>query len=92
MLVKRSFAFASLAFTSLKIEECPKPVRPLRKTSRGTTEYLASNQAFLASALLVPFSLLTSLRRNMIKSKLWFMLHPLIMVTSLILYNFLAIP
>ncbi|KAK9503827.1 hypothetical protein O3M35_010302 [Rhynocoris fuscipes] len=28
---------ASLAYTSLKMDECPKPVRPSRKTSRGTT-------------------------------------------------------
>ncbi|KAK9511283.1 hypothetical protein O3M35_005864 [Rhynocoris fuscipes] len=46
------------------------------------------SQAFLASVLLVPFSLLTSPRGNMIKSKLWFMLHPSIMVTSLVLYNY----
>ncbi|KAK9511217.1 hypothetical protein O3M35_005817 [Rhynocoris fuscipes] len=33
---------ASLACTSQKMDECPKPVRPLRKTSRGMTESLAS--------------------------------------------------
>ncbi|KAK9512928.1 hypothetical protein O3M35_001233 [Rhynocoris fuscipes] len=32
---------ASLACISLKMDECPKPVQPSRKTSRGTTECLA---------------------------------------------------
>ncbi|KAK9510195.1 hypothetical protein O3M35_005032 [Rhynocoris fuscipes] len=35
-----SLVLTTLACTSLKMDECPKPVRPSRKTSRGTTESL----------------------------------------------------
>ncbi|KAK9504974.1 hypothetical protein O3M35_009137 [Rhynocoris fuscipes] len=41
-LAETSLVLASLACTSLKMDDCPKPVRPSRKISRGATESLSS--------------------------------------------------
>uniref|UniRef100_A0A224XLV1 Putative conserved plasma membrane protein n=1 Tax=Panstrongylus lignarius TaxID=156445 RepID=A0A224XLV1_9HEMI len=45
------------------------------------------SQAYLSSVLLIPLSLLTSVHGNMIKSKLWLILHPTVLIICIVIYN-----